>query len=585
MSLRNVIYYNDGTYPLRDLVNLPYTDVIIGFLVPGPDGTTLAGGGGAFKPDLYSNVQALQNAGKNVLISIGGATFPSSAWQNYARNVQGLVNQIWTNFVGLYNFNGVDIDYEDDSGFGENPTYDGVKFLSDLTSALYQKLAPSGRAIITHAPSTPFWDSASDLATNGVAPYTQIWRNVGNQIAWINNQFYDNQTYDQTAALKVHWYQQIAAITGPQKLLAGMLVGDPALYKGPPPDTDEGYIQYADVISSVIKPLKAQYGSNFGGVTGWEFSQDGPPTYPSPQWGYAIGTSLSDLFVFYQGANNDGQLWYSVWDELTTGELAPWPQFHPPISLNMSGSPAAVRWKDGITVFHHGSNNNGQLWYTYSSDGVNWGGDTQVQGVGITGSPSAVVYDGKLYVFYQGQGNDGQLWFSTYDGVTWQQYMALNPGMSGSPCAVLWAGGITVFYQGPNNNGQLYYTFSPDGKNWGGTTLVPVLAMTGSPSAAVADGLLWVFHQGGGNDGQLRVTTTPDGIHWSGDLPAPNVIMSGSPSAVLYWNNIMVFHQAANNDGQLWFAFIQQTIHGPLWNPDHWVQGPIMSGSPSCVVF
>ena len=48
MTLRNVIYYNDNAnqIPLAGIVNLPYTDVIIGFLVPGPDGTTLVGGGG-----------------------------------------------------------------------------------------------------------------------------------------------------------------------------------------------------------------------------------------------------------------------------------------------------------------------------------------------------------------------------------------------------------------------------------------------------------------------------------------------------------------------------------------------------------
>jgi hypothetical protein len=102
----------------------------------------LHGAGGAFNRDLQGNIQTLQNAGKNVLISVGGGGgFPSSAYQSYAQNVDGLVNQI-VKFVTSYGFNGVDIDYEDSSGF--TGSYDGVGFLTALTSALAGAL-PSGK--------------------------------------------------------------------------------------------------------------------------------------------------------------------------------------------------------------------------------------------------------------------------------------------------------------------------------------------------------------------------------------------------------------------------------------------------------
>jgi len=88
-------------------------------------------------------------------------------------------------------------------------------------------------------------------------------------------------------------------------------------------------------------------------------------------------------------ASGDGQLWYSVFDgtNWATDTLIP--------NLGMSGSPSAALWKGGITVFHQGSNNDGQLWYTFSSDGKNWGTtrtDTLVQNVGMTDSPSAIVF-------------------------------------------------------------------------------------------------------------------------------------------------------------------------------------------------
>jgi chitinase len=168
---RNVIYFssNANQIPLAGIANLPYTDVIVAFLVP--DGNLkLQRAGGAFDGNLQNNIQTLQRAGKNVLISFGGAIFASSAYRSYAQDVNGLVNQI-VNFVNSYGFNGVDIDYEDNNGFQGG--YDGIGFLSNLTSGLYQAL-PAGRNIITHAPQTPYWDPNAATTTH-IPRYGSEW--------------------------------------------------------------------------------------------------------------------------------------------------------------------------------------------------------------------------------------------------------------------------------------------------------------------------------------------------------------------------------------------------------------------------
>jgi chitinase len=258
---RNVIYFssNANQIPLAAIGNLPYTDVIIAFLVPDSD-LKLAEAGGAFGDNLQSNIRTLQNAGKNVLISFGGGIFPawpkqSSAYQSYAQNVSGLVNQL-VNFVTRYGLNGVDIDYEDDAGF--TGVYDGIGFLTALTSGLAQAL-PSGQDIITHAPQTPYWDSNYHNA-----PYAQIWQRVSNQITWINNQFYHNSDYDKDAATKVSSYQRVITITGSEKLLVGVPL-DPSI---------EGYISLDDMIQNVVRPLQSNFGTQFGGAMGWEFAFD-----------------------------------------------------------------------------------------------------------------------------------------------------------------------------------------------------------------------------------------------------------------------------------------------------------------------
>ena len=141
------------------------------------------------------------------------------------------------------------------------------------------------------------------------------------------------------------------------------------------------------------------------------------------------------------------------------------------------GSPSAVPWLGVICVLHQGYADSGQLWYTYSSDGQQWGGDTPwgqpnfpVQDLGMSESPSAVVYNNLLYVFHQGQSENGQLWYTYYDGANWSLDTPIQGvGMSGSPSAVLWQGGICVLHQG-HEYADLWYTYSPDGTHWGGDT-------------------------------------------------------------------------------------------------------------------
>jgi chitinase len=314
---RNVIYYNDGSNPisLAGISGLPYTDVILAFLVPGDD-LNLRGQGGAFDSDGNPNkkdIQALQNAGKNVLISVGGATgyFPSSAWQQYAQDVNGLAEQI-AGYVTANGFSGVDIDYEDDNGFAGGPdgtgVYDGVTFLIELTNGLAQELPP-GRNIITHAPQPPYFDPNGRFNN----AYTQIWQGAGNNISWFNCQFYNNPLYSSSAGSKVSWYETFADTTGASELLMGVPL-DPA---------GSGYLPLDQFTSHVIAPLLETFGSAFGGVMGWEFSDDqggawaegiaqalaGGTGTPMPGQEYTIqpGDTLYNIATVAYGAANAGQ--------------------------------------------------------------------------------------------------------------------------------------------------------------------------------------------------------------------------------------------------------------------------------------
>jgi hypothetical protein len=187
-----------------------------------------------------------------------------------------------------------------------------------------------------------------------------------------------------------------------------------------------------------------------------------------------------------------------------------------------------------------------------------------------------------LYVFHQGGGGDGQLHFAVFDGASWSADIGLDIALSESPGAVAWADGISVFHQGLNFDAKLHYTFSPDGQNWGGDTLVPAVAMLNSPAPVVAEGVLNVFHQTFG-PGQLGWAIF-NGTSWSADLSFPPTFpytTTDSPSAVVYNGNLYVFYQGANGSGQLWYV----VGSGTGWSLPTLVPVLALSYRPSAVAY
>jgi chitinase len=272
---RNVIYFSNAanSIPLAGIATLPYTDVIVGFLIPDSNVINLVGDGPAFADlsKLRSDIKTLQGAGINVLISVGGEVnnddpnwtgWTSAKYQKCAGNVDGLVEQI-VYFVQNIGASGVDLDYEDSAAFMEDGNgfvggYNGIAFLSELTNKLYYALPP-GQNIITHAPQVPYWD-----VNYNSAPYWQINGQVGQFIQWYNNQFYNNGDYDGDAAAKVAWYKKSVAGIATQKMLMGVTIE---------PATD-GFIGIDDMTQNVIVPLQGLFAEAFGGVMTWEFAFD-----------------------------------------------------------------------------------------------------------------------------------------------------------------------------------------------------------------------------------------------------------------------------------------------------------------------
>jgi len=100
-------------------------------------------------------------------------------------------------FVKQYQFDGVDIDWEDFNALAEgNNAKSGKaeKWLSDFTTELRKQL-PLGQYLLTHAPVAPWFTTNTTRYPAGA--YRTVHKNVGNLIDWYNVQFY-NQGSDYT---------------------------------------------------------------------------------------------------------------------------------------------------------------------------------------------------------------------------------------------------------------------------------------------------------------------------------------------------------------------------------------------------
>ena len=301
---RNVVYYETeqvpgipdpptgGALPWLDTVQkLPYTDVIIGFLVPDPTNTYLIGDNSdIWGPDNNINGQPLMQLQRyiqlirqkqNVLLSVGGMVQPngtSRAWtsqlyQSWFGGEEVLAQQIaaWVTNLGA---SGVDIDYEDDQALQAGGTYSGITFLQRLTTFLVKYLPASGN-IITHAPPSPFWDTNPTLGYNGA--YLQVHQSVGQYIAWYNTQFYGNGNYDGTTTNKFNLYNQFAAAMGqPEKLLLGVSIDPTESMMNAPQQPFEGGVAYSGGDGDLAGTIALLVGTipQFGGCMTWELPYD-----------------------------------------------------------------------------------------------------------------------------------------------------------------------------------------------------------------------------------------------------------------------------------------------------------------------
>lgn len=261
-----VTYFNKSGVPLDKACDLPYDVVNLAFIYSEHSdpfklklGGAIAATEESFTQATVSAIEALQSKGKKVLISFGGDAMDYNTYGSLSKDPMRIAQSL-ANFVRTNNLDGIDIDYEDTTGFQRTGGYDGESFLISLTQEL-RRLLPKPTYFISHAPQPPYLEKES-----GIGGYIKVVEEVGLDIDWLNIQFYNNQPWNSNPDRIVSSYLNYSNL--PNMSSDKIIAGFPVTEK----DAQLGYMPVNTIVHNIITPLKNL--TQFGGVMGWQFSSD-----------------------------------------------------------------------------------------------------------------------------------------------------------------------------------------------------------------------------------------------------------------------------------------------------------------------
>lgn len=193
----------------------------------------------------------------------------SSQFQSY---YQPLLN----NVIKAYNLDGLDLDIEESVD---------ISVPLRLINQLYSDLGPNFQITMAPVASAMASPNGADLSGFSYFDLDKQATVPGNSsqklVSWYNTQFYSGFGDPSTP---LTYETIIQAGWAPSRIVMGVLDSN---------DDGSGWVPIG-LLNSTIKTLRAQYGTSFGGVDGWEYFNAGNSDgFAQPyEWTRAIGADL-----------------------------------------------------------------------------------------------------------------------------------------------------------------------------------------------------------------------------------------------------------------------------------------------------
>eukprot|EP01132_Coremiostelium_polycephalum_P001015 gene1015-1287_t len=271
--------------------------------------------------------------------------------------------------------------------------------------------------------------------------------------------------------------------------------------------------------------------------------------------------------------------------------------------FGISYTPSIIQYGTKLYCVHHGYNANGEMWYTSTSNLVNWEADTQVNNpVGnllpMAYSPALVLYLGSLWsLFNCGSQWQGDLRNIRFNGASWNEDTFVYDNIGGgarvaeSPAATVFNNRIYVTFRvaGGVNAGKIAVASTTTGNMNDWTyTFVPNIVLTGSGAFAMAsfNGKIYiVFGNTAVDQYKLYCITSTNGINWTTATAISNVQnMSGEkPSLAVNsaGNKLVLAHRHPSN-AKLHIATCDTL---GVWSNDQVINTSDINQAPSVALF
>lgn len=251
--------------------------------------------------------------------------------------------------------------------------------------------------------------------------------------------------------------------------------------------------------------LLLAYAQPDGGVVSafWNYAE------PNTNWAYPIGvlggalTSWAPamapfrdgVIMVWPGYGSDTRIWCSLYNTSTNQfneqyltVLGPKYNFG---SIQSGSTPAIVNWNGTLLMVWRGEGSNDNLYFSFSSDGVNWSDQGQIAGAASTIAPALTIWNGRPFLVFRGGTNDDSIRGTSYNGEqggtewVYGDAASLGPfGTSHGPSATIFNGNLFLTWKGASDT-DLYWAESSPSNGLTGQNVISNVGSAVGPAVTV----------------------------------------------------------------------------------------------------
>ncbi|WP_041430744.1 FG-GAP-like repeat-containing protein [Synechococcus sp. PCC 6312] len=244
----------------------------------------------------------------------------------------------------------------------------------------------------------------------------------------------------------------------------------------------------------------------------------------------------------------------------------------------VNGNIGVIEREDGntqLSVWVGENTGFGNLYYSESTDGINWSQPATISYGSTNTTPGLVSFEGRIWAYWYGSGNDGLFYSVYYGSGVWTEQAKANLAMATSSGVSVAAFNSTLFaiWKGEKGDQSIWYSYSQDGQNWVDQIQFPgtPIYYNSIPNLVSYNNQLFAYWYADTNNGFHYAVWDEASSSWSGEQRANleyfgNVIETGGisftevngilyASWVDYYQNL---YTASSTDGSNWTTPVLQ---------------------------